>query len=99
MKLILFDTSRFLTTPVNIRSDSMYTINTLTKWCERWKWNNWHGSRGKMVKHAELIKECLDLMKDRDIKFLKVKSHVGVYNELADRLAAKATVEDKNSRN
>ena len=38
-------------------------------------------------------------MKDRDIKFLKVKSHVGVYNELADRLAAKATVEDKNSRN
>ena len=52
-----------------------------------------------MVKHAELIKECLDLMKDRDIKFLKVKSHVGVYNELADRLAAKATVEDKNSRN
>lgn len=79
VKLILFDTARFLTTPVNIRSDSMYTINTLTKWCARWKWNNWQGSRGQMVKHAELIKECLDLMKGREVKFLKVKSHVGVY--------------------
>ena len=51
-----------------------------------------------MVKHAELIKECLDLMRGRKIKFVKVKSHVGVYkNELADRLAAEATVRDKTS--
>ena len=100
VKLILFDTARFLTTPVNIRSDSMYTINTLTKQCARWKWNNWQGSRGQMVKHAELIKECLDLMKGREVKFLKVKSHVGVYqNELADRLAGAATEIDKVRRN
>ena len=99
VKMILLDTAKFLTTPVNIKSDSMQTINTLTKWSERWKWNDWKGSRAKMVQNIELIKECLDLMKGREVKFLKVKSHVGVqYNELADRLAAAASERDRLSK-
>ena len=38
-------------------------------------------------------------MKGKEIKFMKVKSHVEVqYNELADRLAAKGTERDRLSR-
>ena len=103
VKLILFDASRFLSSAVNIRSDSLkgptYIINVLKKWQARWKWNNWSNSQGKIIKNAEIIKECLELMKGREIMFMKVKSHVGVqYNELADKLAAIGTELDKFRR-
>ena len=40
--------------------------------------------------------ECIELMKGREIRFLKVKSHVGIwYNELADRKAAEGVKKDK----
>jgi ribonuclease HI len=79
VKMILLDTLRFQGVTVNIRSDSMYTINTLTKWHGKWKWNEMKNSAGKKVKHVELIAECLDLMRGRSITFLKVKSHCNIW--------------------
>ena len=53
-------------------------------------------SGGKMVKHAELIKECIELMEGRIVKFLHTKSHVGIwFNELADRKASEGAEIDK----
>ena len=79
MRQILRDTQRFVNVVVNIRSDSMYTINTLTEWHKKWKWNEMKNSSGKNVKHVGLILECLELIRDRNIKFMKVKSHVNIY--------------------
>ena len=74
----------------------MWTINTLTKWHAKWKWNGMKNSTGKQVKHVELINECIDLMRNRDIKFLKVKSHVNIYqNEMSDKLADEGAEIDK----
>ena len=56
----------------------MWTINTLTKWHAKWKWNGMKSLTGKQVKHVELIYESIDLMRNRDIKFLKVISHVNI---------------------
>ena len=51
---------------------------------------------GKNVKHVDLILECLELMRDRTIKFMKVKSHVNIYyNEVADKLAKEGMEIDK----
>ena len=39
---------------------------------------------------------CIDLMRNRDIKFLKVKSHVNIYqNEMSDKLADEGAEIDK----
>ena len=32
---------------MNIRSDSMYTIKTLTEWHKKWKWNEMKNSSGE----------------------------------------------------
>ena len=78
VKLILQDTLRFEGVTIHIRSDSMYTINVLSKWHKKWKYNGMKTTTGKQVKHVELINECLELMKDRNIVFTKVKSHINI---------------------
>ena len=96
IKLILQDTAKYPDKIVNIRTDSMWTMKSLTLWYRRWNWNNMRNSSGNLIKHAELIKECIDMMKNRHIKFLHTKSHVGIYfNELADRKAAEGAEIDK----
>ena len=51
---------------------------------------------GKVVKNAEIIEECIGLMRGRNIGFMKVKSHLKVwYNELADRKAAEGVRKDE----
>ena len=74
----------------------MNSINILSKWHKIWAWNDMKTSNGKHVKHVELIVECLKLMKNKDVNFLKVKSHVNIwYNEVADRLANEGAEIDK----
>ena len=41
---------------------------------QKWKWDDWRTRGGCMVKNAEIIKECIELMRGRDIIFVKVKS-------------------------
>ncbi|AOW30219.1 ribonuclease HI [Candida albicans P57072] len=81
-----------------IYSDSIYAINCLTKWPEKWIYNGWQNSRGRTISNQELIEENYDLYEsineeydDRDwgsLRFVHVKGHSGVEgNEEADRLA------------
>jgi ribonuclease HI len=42
-----------------IASDSMYSINCLTKWYKAWEKNQWKTAQGKPVKNASIIRAAL----------------------------------------
>ncbi|KAF9572475.1 hypothetical protein EC968_009861 [Mortierella alpina] len=78
------------TAPVEIRTDSMYTVNIVTKWAEGWIKNNWRRSDGEKVMNRDIIEPLIAKIKSRPgpIKWVHVKAHVGTFgNEMADKLA------------
>ena len=78
-----------------IRSDSMYCINALTKWCYTWKVNGWKTSTGGEVLNKDLIEKILEEFQNGR-RIVEVKHASGPsghqYNELAARLANEARV-------
>ncbi|KAL1411647.1 hypothetical protein Q8F55_002611 [Vanrija albida] len=77
--------------PLEIRTDSQYSINCITKFLPGWLKNGWKTSTGE-VKNAEMIKHLLVLLRARSptapVKFKYVRGHAGhAGNEAADRLA------------
>ena len=76
--------------PIQIMTDSEYSINCLTKWTSNWIAKDWKG-----IKNREIIESIYNLLQERDVKFQHVKAHSGVkYNEEADRLAKLGTTTD-----
>ena len=68
---------------VEVRTDSMYVINAMTKWVHKWETTGWTG-----VQNAELMKRLLELCYVVHVSWVHVPAHRGVYgNEEADRLA------------
>jgi ribonuclease HI len=60
-----------------ICSDSMYSINCITKWSKNWEKSNWKTAKGENVKHDTIIKTILELYKKYNfIKFKHVFSHL-----------------------
>lgn len=81
-------------TKVTIYSDSMYSIDCITKWAYSWKNNGW-SRKGKEIKNLEIIKIAHRLYEEikNHVNIKHVKAHVGVEgNELADRMAVWAIV-------
>ena len=81
-----------------IRTDSMFVINSITTWCYKWCNNGWINAKGDTVANVDLLQKNFNLMKsinkeyeDRgwgDIEFIHVRGHSGDYgNDEADRLA------------
>jgi ribonuclease HI len=71
-----------------IRTDSIYSIKSLTDWINRWLENGWIASTGRPVENRELIEEIYYLLKTKSITFEHVRGHQGeVYNEMVDQLA------------
>ena len=62
---------------IEIITDSMYVINCITKWSEKWKKNGWkRDSKGtKDIKNLYLIKELYNLSKAMNIKYIHINSH------------------------
>jgi len=78
-----------------IMSDSSYSIKCLTEWHITWRMNGWVNSKKEPVANQDLIKEILELMKDRNIKFQHVYAHQGnIWNEQVDILAKQGTTYD-----
>jgi ribonuclease HI len=78
-----------------IRTDSRYAIDCLTKWSAGWEASGWRRADNKPVLHADIIKDCLVMFRrlgDR-VQLLHVAAHTGgtdVHsrgNAVADRLA------------
>jgi ribonuclease HI len=81
--------------PVQILSDSSYSINAITKWAPGWKRLGWRKKDGELA-NVELIKELYGVYEEikGNVVFTHVKGHSGVEgNELADRLSTKAMIE------
>lgn len=74
---------------VELYSDSAYVVNAFTnRWIENWQKNNWKTSSKEPVKNMELWKELLELIREHDVHFNKVKGHSdNKYNNRCDELA------------
>lgn len=76
--------------PCEIRTDSEFWINVLTKWAGNWEKNGWRKSKGEIA-NLDLVQELWKLYKEHDVKLVWVRGHVGTeLNEMADEWANKA---------
>ncbi|MEO8016912.1 MAG: ribonuclease H family protein [Pseudomonadota bacterium] len=74
---------------VQVRSDSSYGLNAVTKWAKGWERRGWRKAEGE-IKNLEIIQElyALYLEIEEDVTLEHVSAHVGIEgNELADRMA------------
>lgn len=79
--------------------DSMYAINTVTKWMAGWKRRGWRKGDGKPVMNLDIVQALDAAMTGRKVRFEWVKGHAGhPLNEAADRLANAAALAYKEGR-
>lgn len=72
-----------------IRSDSEFWINVVTKWSITWEANGWQKKGG--IKNLDIVQELCSLYKRSQATLIWVRAHVGTDgNELADQWANKA---------
>lgn len=79
--------------PIEIFSDSKYSIDCITKWAKGWKSKGWKRGKNEEIKNLEIIKSCYNLYMELHsyIKISHVKGHADIEgNELADRMAVLA---------
>ena len=77
---------------INIRCDSMYSINSIKTWAISWERNGWK-KKGGEIKNLEIIKKTYALYNEikNDVELSYIKAHCGLEgNELADRMTAYA---------
>lgn len=74
---------------VQIYSDSAYVVNAFNQhWIEGWIKKNWQNSKKEPVKNKELWLELYALVKQHEVKFIKVKGHSdNEFNNRCDELA------------
>ncbi|KAL1918915.1 uncharacterized protein VTP21DRAFT_2296 [Calcarisporiella thermophila] len=75
---------------LEIRTDSAYLINCMTRWFRKWDGNDWKTAGGKPVENQDLLQRLLYMLRNRPgpVEFRHVRGHAGVLgNEMADRLA------------
>ena len=73
-----------------IRTDSEFWINVITKWAPGWAGKGWKKS-GCPIKNLELVQEAYELYNTSRAKLVWLRGHVGHEgNELADEWANKA---------
>lgn len=86
-----------------IYTDSMYCINSYTKWAKNWANNDWKKSNNKKVENLELIKKMYYLASNLKVRMVHVPAHksepdkndpsyhLWYGNMMADKLATKAS--------
>ncbi|WP_457032699.1 ribonuclease H family protein [Kitasatospora sp. P5_F3] len=79
--------------PLEVRLDSTYTRDAVTKWLAGWKRNGWKTAAGKPVANQELIQRIDALLTDREVTFVYVPAHQvdgDPLNAIADQAASDA---------
>ncbi|MFI9274022.1 ribonuclease H [Kitasatospora sp. NPDC052896] len=61
--------------PLEVRLDSMYTRDAVTKWLTGCKRNGWKTAAGKPVAKCELIQRIDAILEGRDLTFVYVPAH------------------------
>ncbi|MEV4443401.1 ribonuclease H [Streptomyces sp. NPDC049577] len=79
--------------PLEVRMDSQYAMNAVTKWLPGWKRNGWKTAAGKPVANQELVVRIDSLLAGRAVDFVYVAAHRidgDRLNAIADRAASDA---------
>ena len=72
-----------------IKTDSEFWINVLTKWAPTWKNNGWQKKGG--IKNLDIVQPLFEFYEKSNAKLIWTKGHVGTeLNELADEWANEA---------
>ncbi|KHJ49347.1 ribonuclease HI [Trichuris suis] len=78
---------------LEIRTDSRYVINCVTKWIHQWRRNNWTSAHGHPVKNKADLTRLAALSESISVNWVHVAGHAGITgNEEADRLAREAAL-------
>lgn len=74
---------------VTVFSDSAYVCNAfLQNWIDNWQANGWKTANKKPISNKDLWLELVDLCKQHQVEFVKVKGHAdNQLNNLCDKLA------------
>lgn len=81
--------------PVQVRMDSQYAMNAVTKWLPGWKRNGWKTAAGKPVANRDLVVRIDALLAGRTVEFRYVPAHReggDHLNAIADQAASQAAV-------
>ncbi|MDI5966553.1 ribonuclease H [Streptomyces sp. SL13] len=81
--------------PLQVRMDSQYAMNAVTKWLPGWKRKGWKTSSGSPVANQDLIVRIDEALTGRPVEFVHVAAHqVGgdPLNAVADQAASDAAV-------
>jgi ribonuclease HI len=84
--------------PLEVRMDSQYAMNAVTKWLPAWKKRGWKTSSGGPVANRDLIVRIDTLLSARDVKFVYVAAHQvdgDPLNAFADQAASQAALSQK----
>ncbi|MGP3975824.1 ribonuclease H family protein [Streptomyces sp. 8N114] len=82
--------------PLEIRMDSQYAMNAVTKWIAGWKRNGWQTASKKPVANKDLVVRIDALLEGRDVVFQHVLAHQvngDPLNAIADAAAGTAATE------
>ena len=82
---------------VEIKCDSMYSINCIKTWAVSWEKKGWT-KKGGEIKNLDIIKLAYNLYNSikKDVKLSHIKAHAGFEgNELADRMTM-YTIQEKS---
>ncbi|MFF1647994.1 ribonuclease H [Streptomyces sp. NPDC058240] len=80
---------------IEVRMDSQYAMNAVTKWLPGWKRNGWKTSAGKPVANRDLVAGIDAQLTGRTVRFTYVPAHQvdgDPLNALADQAASEAAV-------
>jgi ribonuclease HI len=80
---------------LEVRMDSQYAMNAVTKWLPGWKRNGWKTSAGKPVANRDLVARIDSLLTGRAVEFVYVPAHQvdgDPLNALADQAASEVAV-------
>jgi len=86
--LLLAEQESALGNKVEIKCDSMYSINCIKTWAKAWEKNGWK-KKGGEIKNLEIIQKAYRLFNTLSSKIVlsHIKAHIGLEgNELADRM-------------
>ncbi len=71
-KTVSQNTSQFIDKKIVVCTDSMYSINCLTRWYKSWQGNNWKTSKGETVKNKDIITSIVSLKETLEMDNIKV---------------------------
>jgi ribonuclease HI len=71
----LISTEKIIAKQIVIYTDSMYIVNSISKWAKSWEKNEWKKSDGNIVKNLVLIKKLYYLCSNLSVILRHVKAH------------------------